>query len=104
MNEHKGVWIFIEQRDGEIEGVSLELLGEGKKLAEKLDVPLSGILLGHEVKPLAQKVISYGANQVYVIDNPGIEGLSNRILYERGHLACRKIQARNILIWSNPKW
>jgi electron transfer flavoprotein alpha subunit len=70
MVEHKGVWIFIEQRDGEIEGVSLELLGEGKKLAEKLGVPLSGILLGHEVKPLARKVISYGANQVYVIDNP----------------------------------
>lgn len=70
MSDHKGVWIFIEQRDGQIEGVSLELLGEGKKLAEKLGVPLSGVLLGYEIKALSQKVISYGADQVYVIDNP----------------------------------
>ncbi|RBP95000.1 electron transfer flavoprotein alpha subunit apoprotein [Cytobacillus firmus] len=69
MDEYRGVWVFIEQNDGKIEGVSLELLGAGRKLADKLDVPLSGVLLGYEIKSLSQEVIAYGADQVYVIDH-----------------------------------
>lgn len=69
MDEYRGVWVFIEQNDGKIKGVSLELLGAGRKLADKLDVPLSGVLLGYEIKSLCQEVIAYGADQVYVIDH-----------------------------------
>lgn len=69
MDEYRGVWVFIEQNNGKIEGVSLELLGAGRKLADKLDVPLSGVLLGYEIKSLSREVISYGADQVYVIDH-----------------------------------
>ncbi|MGY6210028.1 electron transfer flavoprotein subunit alpha/FixB family protein [Cytobacillus firmus] len=69
MDEYRGVWVFIEQNDGKIEGVSLELLGAGRKLADKLEVPLSGMLLGYEIKSLSREVIAYGADQVYVIDH-----------------------------------
>ncbi|WP_147531726.1 electron transfer flavoprotein subunit alpha/FixB family protein [Bacillus marasmi] len=70
MNEYQGVWVFIEQSSGNIAGVSLELLGAGRSLADKLSVPLSGVLLGDGVKPLAETVIAHGADQVYLIDNP----------------------------------
>lgn len=70
MQNHRGVWVFIEQNDGQIEGVSLELLGAGRKLADKLEVPLAGVVLGDGIKSLTQKVISYGADEVYQIDNP----------------------------------
>lgn len=70
MNEYRGVWVFIEQNSGNIAGVSLELLGAGRKLADKLEVPLSGVLLGDGVKPLTEVVIAHGADQVYLIDNP----------------------------------
>lgn len=70
LDDYRGVWIFIEQNDGVIEGVSLELLGAGRKLADKLQVPLAGVLLGDKVKPLANTVIAHGADQVYVIDHP----------------------------------
>ncbi|MBG9655937.1 electron transfer flavoprotein subunit alpha/FixB family protein [Cytobacillus firmus] len=69
MDEYRGVWVFIEQNDGKIEGFSLELLGAGRKLADKLEVPLSGVLLGYEIKSLSREVITYGADQVYVIDH-----------------------------------
>jgi electron transfer flavoprotein alpha subunit len=69
MDEYRGVWVFIEQNDGRIEGVSLELLGAGRKLADKLEVPLSGVLLGYGIKSLSREVIAYGADQVYVIDH-----------------------------------
>ena len=70
MEEHRGVWVFIEQNDGEIEGVSLELLGAGRKLADKLEVPLAGVLLGTNVKSLCTEVIAYGADEVYIVDHP----------------------------------
>ncbi|KAF0816192.1 MULTISPECIES: electron transfer flavoprotein subunit alpha/FixB family protein [unclassified Cytobacillus] len=69
MDEYRGVWVFIEQNDGKIEEVSLELLGAGRKLADKLEVPLSGVLLGYGIKSLSREVITYGADLVYVIDH-----------------------------------
>lgn len=70
IEDYRGVWVFIEQNDGEIEGVSLELLGAGRKLADKLEVPLAGVLLGNNVKALSTEIIAYGADEVYVIDHP----------------------------------
>jgi electron transfer flavoprotein alpha subunit len=70
LSEYQGVWVFIEQNEGEIEGVSLELLGAGRTLADKLQVPLAGVLLGDKVRHLANQVVYYGADEVYVIDHP----------------------------------
>jgi electron transfer flavoprotein alpha subunit len=70
LEEYQGVWVFIEQNEGEIEGVSLELLGAGRTLADKLQVPLAGVLLGNNIRHLANQVITYGADEVYVIDHP----------------------------------
>lgn len=70
LDDYRGVWVFIEQNAGKIEGVSLELLGAGRKLADKLQVPLAGFLLGNDIKQIAKQVISYGADEVYVIDHP----------------------------------
>jgi len=72
-SEHQGVWVFIEQRDGVIAGVSLELLGAGRALADKLGVELAGVLLGYNVKHLAKTLYEYGADKVYVIDHPILE-------------------------------
>ncbi len=73
MTDHKGVWVFIEQNDKEISRVSLELLGKGKELAEKLETKLSGILLGNEVKELTKEVIAYGADKVYLAEHKELE-------------------------------
>lgn len=73
IENYKGVWIFIEQNDGEIEEVSLELLGAGRKLADKLNVPLGGALLGSNIRHLANTCFEYGADEVYLIDDPLLE-------------------------------
>ncbi|TCZ78822.1 electron transfer flavoprotein subunit alpha/FixB family protein [Paenibacillus albiflavus] len=69
MDDYRGVWVFIEQNEGVIASVSLELLGAGRRLADKRGVPLAGVLVGHGVQPLASKVIQYGANIVYLYDD-----------------------------------
>jgi len=70
LQEYRGVWVFLEQKEDGIAPVSLELLGAGRKLADKRGVPLAGILIGEQVKPLAQTAIHYGADIVYVYDDP----------------------------------
>jgi electron transfer flavoprotein alpha subunit len=68
--DYKGVWVFIEENDGQVAQVSLELLGAGRKLADKRGVELAGFLVGENVKHLAQDAFEYGADIVYVYDQP----------------------------------
>jgi len=67
---YKNVWVFCEQRKGAIQSISWELLGEGRKLADKLNVKLCGILLGSGIAHKAQEIIERGADEVYVVDEP----------------------------------
>ena len=68
--DYKGVWVFAEQRDGKLQKVSLELLGKGKDLADKLGVELTALLLGSQADDMAEKLIAYGADKVIYADNP----------------------------------
>ena len=68
--QYRDVWVFCEQRKGEIQSVAWELLGEGRKLADRRDHELCGVLLGHGVRERADEVISRGADKVYVVDSP----------------------------------
>lgn len=67
--EYKGVWVFAEQRDGNLQKVALELVGKGKEIANNLGEKLTAVLMGYEVQPLAQTLISHGADEVIVVDN-----------------------------------
>jgi electron transfer flavoprotein alpha subunit len=65
----RGVWVFAEQRDGKVAGVSFELLGAGRGLAEKLGTELVAVLFGgtdHDAKEL----IGWGADKVFHSDDP----------------------------------
>ena len=77
LTDYKGVWTYAEQRDGELLGVAIELLGEGRKLADELGVELSAVLIGSGVEPLAATLIEHGADKVYVADDPRLEHYLN---------------------------
>lgn len=70
VTQYHGVWVFAEQREGKLMGVVTELLGEGKKLAAEIGCELCAVLCGHNVDDLAQELIAYGAEKVYVADAP----------------------------------
>lgn len=65
-----GVWVFAEQLEGRVAGVTLELLGAAGKLAQKLDTPVCAVLLGERVEPIADMLFEYGADKVYMFDSP----------------------------------
>ncbi|HZE21133.1 MAG TPA: 4Fe-4S binding protein, partial [Desulfobaccales bacterium] len=65
-----GVWVFAEQRRGELGPVTVELLGEARRLAESLNVKVAAVLLGDQVDHLPDTLFSAGADKVYVAEHP----------------------------------
>ena len=73
VSDYKGVFIFAQQVDNKITGVSYELIGKGKQLAADLGDEVTAVLLGHQVTDLAKKLARYGADRVIVVDDPALE-------------------------------
>ena len=67
------VMVFIEQRSCELQKVSLELLGKGRELADKLNTKLSAVLLGNNVKGLCEDIICYGADEVVCVNDEKLD-------------------------------
>ena len=66
----KDVWVFVEHIEGKPNQVSWELLGIGRTLANDLGVNLAAVILGDKVEHLVMEAFGYGADKVYIIDNP----------------------------------
>ncbi len=65
----KGIWVIIEHSNSEIRKVSLELLSQGRIIADQTGEPLVAVILGKEASALAGKVIPYGADKVIVAED-----------------------------------
>ena len=100
-------WVYIEQEEGSIHPVSWELLGVARRLASEIQDELvttggtavvEGILIGHEVESLAQQAIQYGADQVYVLDDPVFKNYRNKPYYSSLAYLVRKYQPEVFLI------
>ena len=67
------VWVFVEQLRGVAATVSWELIGHGGELAAELGGQVAAVVLGHDLEPVANAAIAYGAARVYLIDDPVLE-------------------------------
>ena len=87
-----GAWIFAEHRDGRFKQITRELLGKGKELARGRGEELAALVLGHGVEGLAAGLGKYGADRVYVADDPVLAAYSTegyaavlaRLIREKG--------------------
>lgn len=68
--QYKNVYVFVEQREGVIQNVGLELLGKARELADALNEKVYAMLLGHDLTTQAQECIAYGADTVLRVDAP----------------------------------
>ena len=67
---YRGVWVFVEQTEGEPAKVSWELLGVGRELADKLGVELCAMVIGENVEQLCGEAFACGATKAYLMDAP----------------------------------
>ncbi len=77
LSSYRGVWVFAEQHKGEISSVALELLGEGRKLADKRKTKLSAVLIGSGIKARTHELIAHGADIVFVADDPALKNFND---------------------------
>jgi len=94
----QGVWVFVEQSDGKAHSVSWELLGVGRILAQDLGVELSAFLLGSKVTALAEEAFGYGADRVYLIDNPILQHYRNETYLHGSVSLIRKYKPEIVLM------
>jgi electron transfer flavoprotein alpha subunit len=73
MTNERNVWVFVEQEDGRIAEISLELLAKGQELAKTLGSQVWALLCGHNIAGLAETVIQQGADHVLLADHPELE-------------------------------
>lgn len=90
----KEVLVVAEQVKGVIANVTLELLGEGRKLADKLGAPLSCFILGHKMEDQIQRVIEAGADKIYMADHEE--------LAEYKTLPYRRVIVDELSSWTTP--
>ncbi|MFQ6127738.1 MAG: electron transfer flavoprotein subunit alpha/FixB family protein [Thermoplasmata archaeon] len=70
IEEYRGVMVFVEFRRDHIRRGSIQLIGEGRRIADILGVELSGAFLGHGIEKFAKEAIQYGLDRVYLVDHP----------------------------------
>jgi electron transfer flavoprotein alpha subunit len=81
LKAYQGVWVFIEHERGQVHPVSWELLGEGRKLADKLGVKLSGVVLaapGEDARLFCTEAFYHGADSCYLMQDPVLSGYRNQ--------------------------
>ena len=89
VNRQGEVWVFAEQHNGRLEDTPLELLSRARRLADILNVPLGVVLPGDKVKAIADKLIHYGADKVYLTEHPMLKHYQAnsyaRVIYDLIH-------------------
>nr|AGF34080.1 fixB [uncultured bacterium DX-1A-14] len=81
LKAYQGVWVFVEHERGEVHPVSWELLGEGRKLADQLGVPLAGVVLGasdEQTRRFCEEAFHHGADLCYRIVDPVLASYRNQ--------------------------
>ncbi len=82
LSDFKGVWVWVEQFEGKAQGISWEMMGQGRRLADSRGASLTACVLGHHAAGIAREAVSYGADRVFLADHPAL-GTFRTIPYAR---------------------
>lgn len=78
--DYKDVWVFIEVERGRVHPVSWELMGEGRKLADKLGCQLAAVVIGPKAettKRAIKQTYHYGADVCYIVEHAALTDYRN---------------------------
>ncbi len=97
-DEYRGIWVYIQVDDGTINEASLQLLGEARKIADILETYAGAVLIGYRVKELAMEPIYYGADKVFVVDDPRLEKYTPNLYGDVVYKLAKKYKPESILV------
>jgi len=73
VSRQNSVMVFVQQDDGIAAEVSVELLCKARELADRLRTRVTGILIGKSCRELAESLVSYGADEIFIVEDPRLE-------------------------------
>jgi electron transfer flavoprotein alpha subunit len=98
LKEYKGVWVFVEQTEGNPASVSWELLGVGANLAKTLNVDLCAVVIGDNVENLCGEAFAYGAVKAYLMESPVFRHYRTETYYKAICHLVRKYKPEILLV------
>jgi electron transfer flavoprotein alpha subunit len=101
-SDYKGVLIIGEIVEDNLANITLELLGCGRALADKLGEKLSGLLMGTNIKAQASEAIAYGADEIYVVEDPLLEDYQGDLYLTEVEKTVRQLMPKIVLIGQTP--
>ncbi len=98
MDTHKGVLVFGEMAEGKLAPITIELLGAGRKFADELGEELTALLMGSKSAGLGQEAIVYGADNVYVAEDPLLDQYNSDAYTQATADLCKKLLPSVVLL------
>lgn len=102
MTDYKGVLIIGEIVEDNLANITLELLGCGRVLADKLGERLSGLLMGTDIKAQASEAIAYGADEIHVVEDPLLEDYQSDLYLVEVEKMVKQLMPKIVLIGQTP--
>ena len=97
-DDHRGVWVFVQEDEAGIHHVALELISEGRKLADELDTDLSCMVLGNDVERFTGELSHYQVDRIYAVDNPVLARYRTQPFVEAAAQLVREYKPEIVLI------
>ena len=66
----RGICVYADHQGEKIHRVTYELLGKAKELASATNQEVYALIIGAQIGASAEKLLRYGADKVFVYDNP----------------------------------
>ena len=79
MAEYKHILVYGEIVEGQLGSITKELLGGARKLADELGEELHTLFAGNHITDQAREAIAFGADKVYVVDNPKLDSYETEL-------------------------
>ncbi len=98
----KGVWVFVEQREGAAHPVSWQLLGVGRALAADIKEELCAVILGAGIEQIIVDAFGFGADAVYTIEDMVFREYRTQAYAQGMTVLARKYAPRVLLIGATP--
>ena len=99
LSAYKHIWVYAEQRGGKMMNVALELIGEGYRLSREIsdDTKVCAVLVGDKVDHLAKECFEYGADAVYLMEDPNLKNFTTDGYTKAMVDACREYKPEIVI-------
>jgi len=97
--DFKHILVFVEQRDTQLQNVSLELLSKAKELATKANQQVIAFIPGHALTDdHAKECLHWGADKVYICNHKLLEQYTTEPYTKASVEFIRQIKPESVLI------